>query len=101
MAYNRREIQTVDISDERKIIQLKFSIPFLEMKCTGSQDTKDSVPDSDENFLRDSLSYAHQQWRKTQWAHLKNSRTSKDPNFVISSSIIEDEEVNERLKELD
>ena len=101
IAYNNRNPEPNNTIDKNKFVEFKLSIPLLELKGTESDDTQDSAPNNEENFLRDSLDYTHQQWRKIQWTHLKSTRTSEDPNFIISNSIIGDDEANEKLKDLD
>ena len=89
-----------DAVDKKNIYLYKFSIPFLGLNSSNN-DKENSAASKEEKFFRENLDLTHQQWRKRQWSHLKNTRTQADPNHHISSSIWSNEEILEKQKELD
>jgi hypothetical protein len=88
--------------DKNHIQIFKTCVPLLGIDSTGKADAKKNNPaDSEEAFLREHIELTHQQWRRTKWSYLRNTRTQKDPNFFISKSIFTDIETTEKKKNLD
>ena len=91
-----------DQRDKSHIQTFKTCMPLLGLDSTGKADSKkNSIPDNEELYLKEYLELTHQQWRRHQWSHLRNTRTQKDPAYGLSRSIYTDVETLEKKKALD
>lgn len=91
-----------DQRDKHNIKSFKLCVPLLGLDRTGNPDKKkNNVADSEEHYLRENMELTHQQWRRGQWSHLRNTRTQNDPSHALSSTIWTDIETTEKKKVMD
>lgn len=89
------------LTQKSMIRRFKLSIPFLDME-TKNPDAKEMTgPQIEEAHVREQMLVDHEQYRKENWDHLKNFRSKYDNEYILSESILSNNDIANKKKDMD
>ena len=87
------------LKNKHKVV--KLAIPLLNQDKEDVDSKEMTLPQMEEQHIRDSFFFSHEQFRKEVWEPLKLFRSQRDPERVLSESILDAKKVAQQKKELD
>jgi hypothetical protein len=81
--------------------RIKMKIPFLDLESKNIDSKEMTQAQIEEAYVREQIRVDHEQYRKDHWEHLKQFRSKYDSEFILSESIMNNNDIANKKKEMD